>query len=239
MSGIIVICSLGAGSILLLFVVMLMDKFKEKFNQQSSSITPMKRSLRQQKQAPSFAEYVEMATPCIYLLNLSFGQMLRAELSRWHPYLSCFSQSSTNQCPRVFRVFSLVMSVYVLVCVQMGLYDILHAQTKGTLHDHRAHRVVLMTFLGGILSTLLTIPFSTLIQEVLAADMVSWGAVHDGTSAASSRVVERGGRVSEEDCILECSVAEELSYLLHDLRLYRSELSLAKREQFNGKIVFI
>lgn len=238
MTGVIVICTLGAGSILLLVLVMLKDKFKEKFNQQRSSITPMKQSFRQEKQAPpSFAEYVEMATPPFFQLEaLSFRQTLRNEVSSWHPYVSCFTQTPTTDCPRVFRILSLVMSMYVLLCVQMGLYDIFHALTEGTVHDQRAHRIVLMTFLGGVISTLASIPYSNLILKVLAVDTISWGAVQDMTSATPTGAGDggSGGGSRDEDVILECSVAEELSYLLHDLRLYRSELSSVKREKFNG-----
>jgi hypothetical protein len=239
MTGIIVICALGGGSLLLLTVVKLIDDFKKKFSHKSSTtaVTPLKRGLRQQKHAPSFVEYVDMAIPRFFLLDsLSFAQKLRGELIAWHPYISCFTRSPT-QCPRVFRVLSLVVSVYVIVFLQMLLYDILHTQTTGTLHDHWLHRVVLMSFLGGALSMLLTAGSHHAIVRVLAADTASWGAVQDSSTQGG---MDPGGTADVDsdptEALLQCSVGEEMGYLLHDLRLYRSELSLEKREKFNGKV---
>lgn len=231
--GIIVICVLGAGSILLLTVVKLMDDFRRKMTKQhSSSVTPLKITLRQPKEVPTFAEYVEMATPRFFRLDgLSFWQKMGSELSAGHPYVSCFTNNPSTRCPRVYRVFSLVVSVYVLFFVQMGLYDILHSQTDGTLHDHRPHRIVLMAFLGGVLSGLVTKVSHLLIVDILAADTIKWGAVQDAGAGGE-------GGTSYQDTILECSVGDELSYLLHDLRLYRSELSPEHRNKFNGKVLF-
>lgn len=121
--------------------------------------------------------------------------------------------------------------MHVIVAVQLLLYDALHPVTRGVVHLDRLSRVFLMAFLGGGISMLLMTFMNHFVVGTLAAPVVKRGVAHSDIEVFSPS----GHRDSDPPlCVLECSVGEELGYLLHDLWYYRSDLSMAKREKFNG-----
>jgi hypothetical protein len=238
--GVVVVCVLGSASLLLLLGIQAWDHFNKKvqINKNKSSITPSSLSLikdknvlvtfRKQKVESSLTNYVDLATPSFFLLDgKTFFQKFKNELKRYHHYLGCFNQKS-SQNSRIFHVLSLVVSVYVIVFVQMLLYDFIHPVTSGVVHERRLPRVFLMAILGGVVSTVITIWTSHWIVTILGAESVSGASVQDGD------YWEADGATHGANEVLEYTVGEEVGYLLHDLQLYRSDLSLEKRKKFNG-----
>ena len=118
----------------------------------------------------------------------------------------------------------------------MLMYGVLHPLTTGTLHNNRINRIMFMAFICGVITTLVTSFIDHVVLVTLAAEPKDIRAVQGAAVPFSSNNVGFYDHQSEE--YLECSLSEELGFLLHDLKLYRSELSAGKQEYFNGESHF-